>query len=82
MHAVPPSSAFYVFPKLEMQRLKFKGDKEFVRSLLLEKYIQVTRGSGFGMPSHFRIVALPSKEVLGEAIEKIDDFCKEHSVKR
>jgi len=82
MHALSPSGAFYVFPKLEMQRLKFKNDKEFVRSLLLEKYIQVTRGSGFGMPGHFRIVALPSKEVLGEAIDKINEFCREHSVKR
>jgi len=82
MHALPPSSAFYVFPKLEMQKLKFKSDKEFVRSLLIEKYIQVTRGSGFGMPGHFRIVALPSKEVLEEAIDKINEFCKEHSVKR
>jgi len=82
MHALPPSGAFYVFPKLEMQSLKFKSDKEFVSALLLEKYIQVTRGSGFGMPGHFRIVALPSKEVLGEAIERINEFCKEHSVKR
>ena len=82
MHALQPSSAFYVFPKLGMQKLEFKSDKDFVRSLLIEKYIQVTRGSGFGMPGHFRIVALPSKKVLGEAIEKIDDFCKEHSVNR
>jgi len=81
MHALPPSAAFYVFPKLAMQKLKLKDDKEFVNSLLLEKYVQVTRGSGFGMPGHIRIVALAGKDVLGEAIEKIDEFCREHSVK-
>ncbi|MGB9732650.1 MAG: aminotransferase class I/II-fold pyridoxal phosphate-dependent enzyme, partial [Candidatus Micrarchaeales archaeon] len=79
MHALLPSGAFYVFPKVELGKLKLKDDKAFVQNLLLEKYVQVTRGSGFGMPGHIRIVALPPKEVLKDAIERIDSFCKEHS---
>ncbi len=79
MHAVMPSGAFYVFPKITMEKLALGSDKEFVSKLLLEDYVQVTRGSGFGMPGHIRIVALPSTDVLGEAIEKIEGFCKRHS---
>jgi aspartate/methionine/tyrosine aminotransferase len=47
--------------------------------LLKEEDVQVTRGSGFEEPSHFRIVALPPKEILDYAIHKIDAFCKRHS---
>jgi len=79
MHAVKPQGAFYVFPKVNFEKLKLKDDKEFVRKLLLEEFVQVTRGSGFGAPNHIRVVALPSKDVLNEAINKIEKFCKKYS---
>ncbi|MEM0143269.1 MAG: aminotransferase class I/II-fold pyridoxal phosphate-dependent enzyme, partial [Candidatus Parvarchaeum sp.] len=79
MHAQEPHGAFYVFPKLNMEKLSVKNDKEFVSRLLIEKYVQITRGSGFGSPNHIRIVALAEKEILKDAIAKIEAFCKEHS---
>ncbi len=79
MHATLPSGAFYVFPTVMLGKLDTKDDKEFVQKLLLEKFVQVTRGSGFGMPGHIRIVALPPTDVLGEAIERINAFCNEHA---
>ncbi|MGC8662753.1 MAG: aminotransferase class I/II-fold pyridoxal phosphate-dependent enzyme [Candidatus Micrarchaeia archaeon] len=79
MHALLPGGAFYVFPKIELNKLRFKDDKTFVQNLLFEKYVQVTRGSGFGMPGYIRIVTLPPKGVLKDAIDKIDSFCKIHS---
>ncbi|MEM3237073.1 MAG: aminotransferase class I/II-fold pyridoxal phosphate-dependent enzyme [Candidatus Micrarchaeaceae archaeon] len=79
MHAVEPRGAFYVFPKLELEKLNLKDDKEFVSKMLTEEYIQLTRGSGFGSPGHIRIVALPSKEILGEAIAKMEGFCRRHA---
>ncbi|MGC8629295.1 MAG: pyridoxal phosphate-dependent aminotransferase [Candidatus Micrarchaeia archaeon] len=78
MHAVEPNGAFYVFPKLDTQ-LGMKDDKEFSEMLLKEKYVWVTRGSGFGAPGHIRIVALAKQSVLAEAIDRIASFCKEHS---
>jgi aspartate/methionine/tyrosine aminotransferase len=78
MHASMPSGAFYVFPSVDMEKLEFKDDKEFVNQLLLEEYVQVTRGSGFGSPNHIRIVALPPKETLSNAIDKITAFCSRH----
>jgi len=79
MHAGKPQGAFYVFPKVNFEKLKLKDDKEFVSKLLLEEFVQVTRGSGFGAPNHIRIVALPSKDILNEAINKIEKFCKKYS---
>jgi alanine-synthesizing transaminase len=76
---VEPNGAFYVFPRINMDRLKLKNDREFVDLLLKEEDVQVTRGSGFEEPSHFRIVALPPKEILDRAINRIDAFCKRHS---
>ncbi len=76
---VKPNGAFYIFPKIDLDRLAFKDDKEFVSSLLREEHVQITRGSGFGEPSHIRIVSLPPKEILGEAVKRINRFCKNHA---
>jgi aspartate/methionine/tyrosine aminotransferase len=76
---VKPNGAFYIFPKIDLSRLAIKDDREFVRSLLQEEHVQLTRGSGFGEPSHIRIVSLPPKEILGEAVRRINRFCKNHS---
>ena len=76
---VEPNGAFYIFPKIHMDELKLKNDREFVDLLLKEEDVQVTRGSGFEEPSHFRIVALPPKGILDYAINKINKFCRRHS---
>ncbi|MEM3482892.1 MAG: aminotransferase class I/II-fold pyridoxal phosphate-dependent enzyme [Candidatus Micrarchaeaceae archaeon] len=78
MHAVEPSAAFYVFPKLNMELLNLKDDKEFVNKLLIEKQVMLSRGSGFGEPGYVRIIALPQKDILSRALDKIEEFCKEH----
>lgn len=76
LSTVRPNGAFYIFSRIDLKSLKFKNDKKFVDSLLQEKYVQITRGSGFGKPSHIRIVSLADKKVLGEAINRINDFCR------
>ncbi len=76
---VEPNGAFYIFPKVDLKKIGFKSDAEFVDRLLKEEYVQLTRGSGFGAPSHIRIVALPPKDILGYAINKINEFCNRHS---
>jgi aspartate/methionine/tyrosine aminotransferase len=78
MHAQRPQGSFYILPKLNMEKLKIKNDKEFVSKLLEEKFVQITRGSGFGIPDHIRLVSLAPREVLKEAISRIDEFCNEH----
>lgn len=79
---VRPNGAFYLFPKVDMKSLKFETDKEFVDKLLIEEGIQLTRGSGFGAPSHVRIVSLPPQDVLEDAIGRLNAFCRKNASKR
>ncbi|MDE1855362.1 MAG: pyridoxal phosphate-dependent aminotransferase [Candidatus Micrarchaeota archaeon] len=76
LSTVRPRGAYYIFPRIDLKQLHFKSDKEFVDSLLKSKYVQITRGSGFGTPGHIRIVSLPPKEILGEAITRLNEFCR------
>ncbi len=76
IEAVKPNGAFYILPRLRMDMLKIKDDRDFVVKLLKKEYIQLTRGSGFGAPNHFRIVLLPPKGILEYSLNKINDFCE------
>ncbi len=75
LQAVRPNSAYYIFPRIDLKSLNYKRDKEFVDALLEKKLVQITRGSGFGSQNHIRIVSLPSKQTLGEAINRLNEFC-------
>jgi len=44
--------------------------------------VQFARGSRFGEKGYVRIMALAEKEILSLAINKINEFCKQHSIKR
>ncbi len=70
-----PKGAFYAFPKIEDNR--YSTDKEFVTKLLETKGVLTVYGSGFGKQygsGHFRLVYLPSLEILDSAMNKIEDF--------
>ena len=70
-----PKGAFYAFPKIENN--KFNTDKEFVLNLLESKGVLTVHGSGFGTKygsGHFRLVFLPSIEILDSALNKIEEF--------
>ena len=70
-----PKGAFYAFPKIEDDR--HGSDKEFVTKLLVSKGVLTVHGSGFGQQygsGHFRLVYLPSLEILDSAMSKIEDF--------
>ncbi|WP_428326250.1 aminotransferase class I/II-fold pyridoxal phosphate-dependent enzyme [Nitrosopumilus sp.] len=70
-----PKGSFYAFPKIEDNR--FGTDKEFVTKLLELKGVLTVHGSGFGEQygsGHFRLVYLPSLQVLDSAMNKIEEF--------
>jgi len=70
-----PKGAFYAFPKIENNR--YSSDKEFVLNLLESKGVLTVHGSGFGTKygsEHFRLVFLPSIEILDSALDKIEEF--------
>lgn len=75
METVRPNGAYYIFPKVDLKSLHFKSDFQFVDTLLKKEGVQIVWGSGFGEPSHVRIVSLAPKDILEHAINKINSFC-------
>ncbi|MGJ8689349.1 MAG: pyridoxal phosphate-dependent aminotransferase [Gammaproteobacteria bacterium] len=75
---VKPKGAIYMFPKLDPKIYPVKDDAQFVFDLLEKEKILLVQGSAFNVEnsSHFRIVFLPTVDVLQQAIGKIDSFLK------
>ena len=73
---VKPKAAFYIFPKLDVERFNIVDDERFALDFLREKKILVTCGTGFnwGAPDHFRIVYLPNIENLKVATRRLEEF--------
>jgi alanine-synthesizing transaminase len=74
-----PHGAFYVFPKVNLDRY-WEDDQQFVLDLLSKTGVLTVQGSGFGKAfgsSHFRIVYLPKEEVLEQAMDKLECFMHE-----
>ena len=72
--------AFYMFVKLTDEKWA-NNDKQFVLDLLHEEHVLVVHGSGFSPDlgrGHFRIVYLPSVEVLNDAFDRIERFLNRH----
>ncbi|GAA1722092.1 pyridoxal phosphate-dependent aminotransferase [Brachybacterium phenoliresistens] len=68
--------ALYMFPRLDREMYRVENDEQFAYDLLRSKKLLVTQGTGFNYPDpdHFRLVTLPSVEVLQDAIDRIADF--------
>jgi alanine-synthesizing transaminase len=65
-----------MFPKLDPQMYPVKDDAKFIYDLLEKEKILLVQGSAFNIKdkNHFRIVFLPSSDVLQQAISKIERF--------
>ena len=71
-----PEGAFYMFIRITDDKWK-SNDKGFVLKLLKEQHLLLVHGSGFSHKygqGHFRIVFLPSPEILNEAFDRINRF--------
>ncbi len=77
---VKPKAAFYIFPKFDMKKFNLHDDEKFVMDFLKEKKILIMHGRGFNYPTpdHARIVYLPRRHVLRDAMEALEDFLKDY----
>jgi len=77
---VRPQAAFYVFPKLDVERFGITSDERFVFDFLREEQVLLVRGGGFHWPNpdHFRIVFLPEIDVLEEAVGRLGRFLQHY----
>jgi alanine-synthesizing transaminase len=74
---VRPEGAFYAFPRLHIDG----DDKHFVAELIKATGVVVVHGSGFGQvpgTQHFRVVFLPTEDVLEKAYNNIATFFAEY----
>ncbi len=74
-----PDAAFYIFPILSLDQFQWKNDKEFVFDLLRKKHVLTVFGSGFGPygENGFRMVFLPTLDVIETAMNRIEELLNE-----
>ena len=73
---VKPKSAMYLFFELDPALYPIENDEMFVLELLKEQHLLIVQGSAFNCQDtqHFRIVFLPDKDLLVEAIARLANF--------
>ena len=77
---VKPKAAFYIFPKLDAKKFNLHDDEKLVLDFLKAKKVLLMHGKGFNYPTpdHLRIVYLPRRRILGEAMESFKDFLADY----
>ncbi|MDR0313177.1 MAG: pyridoxal phosphate-dependent aminotransferase [Treponema sp.] len=76
LSVVKPKGALYCFPKIDTKRFDITNDEKFVMDLLRSQHLLLVHGTGFNWKEsdHFRIVFLPDKETLTDAVRRLGKF--------
>ena len=80
LEVTKPNGSFYMFVRIADDQWR-SNDKDFVLRLLEEEHVLLVHGSGFSQKygqGHFRIVFLPSLEILHDAFDRIEHFLIKH----
>ena len=77
---VKPKGSIYLFPKLDEKLYPIKDDVQFILDFLLQEKILLVQGSAFNIEDkqHLRIVFLPRKDDLLEAIQRFSNFLSKY----
>lgn len=84
---VKPTGALYLFPKLDAEMYPIENDQAFILEFLQAEKVLLVQGTGFNWPKpdHFRVVFLPHREELIEAINRLarflENYRKRHAAK-
>ena len=81
---VKPQAALYMFPRLDPAMYPIADDRDFFMQVLRATRVMLVQGSGFNYPDnqHFRIVFLPHKSDLREAIGRLAKFLEQYRQRR
>jgi alanine-synthesizing transaminase len=76
LSVVKPKGALYCFPKVDIKRFNIEDDEKFMLDLLRDQRLLLVHGTGFNWkaPDHFRIVFLPDKDTLADAMRRLAVF--------
>jgi tyrosine aminotransferase len=76
---VSPQGTMYIMVEVLAEKFPdIQDDVEFCSKLLSEERVMLLPGKAFGMDNFFRIVFCGPKAKLGEAVERISEFCNRH----
>ena len=77
---VKPKGSIYLFPKLCEEMYPIKDDVAFIKEFLLQEKILLVQGSAFNITDkqHLRIVFLPRKDDLIDAINRFGQFLQNY----
>lgn len=81
---VKPQGAIYLFPKIDRTMYDFESDQELILDFLIREKILLVQGTAFNWdePDHFRIVFLPQKVDLLNAIQKFGQFIQRYRINK
>ena len=84
LSVVIPKGALYCFPKIDTRRFNITDDEKFILDLLRAQHLLLVHGTGFNWkePDHFRIVFLPDRDTLADAIRRLESFLAEYHQKK
>jgi alanine-synthesizing transaminase len=80
LSVVSPKGALYCFPKIDVRRFGITDDEKFIFDLLRDQHLLLVQGTGFNWkePDHFRIVFLPDKDTLTDALHRLGNFLEHY----
>jgi tyrosine aminotransferase len=81
LRCIAPKGAMYMMLGLELQQFKdIADDMNFALELLREQSLAVLPGQAFRMKNYIRLVTCAPLDVLTEACNRIEEFCRTHHV--
>jgi alanine-synthesizing transaminase len=80
LSVVKPKGALYCFPKIDTKRFNITNDEKFMLDLVRAQRLLLVHGTGFNWkePDHFRIVFLPDKATLTDAMKRLKVFLESY----
>jgi alanine-synthesizing transaminase len=80
LSVVMPKGALYCFPKVDVKRFNITDDEKFMLDLLRDQHLLLVQGTGFNWkePDHFRVVFLPDKDTLADAMKRLAVFLEHY----
>jgi len=80
LSVIKPKGALYCFPKVDITRFNITNDEKFMLDLLRDQHLLLVHGTGFNWkePDHFRIVFLPDKDTLTDAMHRLKIFLESY----
>ncbi len=77
---VKPEGALYLFPRLDPEIYPIEDDQAFILEFLQQEKVLLVQGTGFNWPhpDHFRVVFLPHRDQLIEALSRLGRFLERY----